>query len=1110
MTLALPDIPRLYTALAEWLACMVYILALPRRLHGWRLLLCAGGGLIVLAAFLVLTGDLPIAFWIPCMVAALGLMLLQLAVCCRVTAMDAVYYCIQAFVLAEFAASLEWQLSCFLTPEQHTSIRIELGLLTGVFLTVFVLMWNLLRRLSVKSGSLNASWREVGSAAIIGAAVFALSNLSFLTVDTPFSAQYGPEICNVRTMMDLGGLAILYAHHLQCRDLRVLRELEAVQNVLHKHYQQYQMSRESIDLINRKYHDLKHQVALLRAQSDAAQRDAYLSQMEEEIGSYEAQNKTGNQVLDTVLTSKSLSCAQQGIALTCVADGVVLTRVGGEDKDVAMYSADGRHMLGLSAEEEALMDYLRSQKAAGVFGRIVVVLNTDFQMELGWLDEYDVDACVLAGVTGATGFEGVANVLAGNVNPSGRLVDTYAANSLSAPAVTYAGDNTRMWGNADEVNANSTDVSNNGAHIDHYVIYAEGIYVGYKYYETRYEDAVMGAGGADSSVGSSFGGAWDYSSEMVYPFGYGLSYTTFAQELQSVNYDIVNGCYEVEVKVTNTGSVPGKSVVQVYAQTPYGDYEKQNLVEKSAIQLVGFGKTDELAPGASELVTIAVDHYMLASYDAHGAKGYILSAGDYYLSVGDDAHDALNNILAAKGYTTADGMTAPGSADKTYRWNQAVVDTQSYRLSAYTGEEITNRFDFGDLSYYGIDFTYMTRSDWAGTFPAEAVVLNATEEMIRDLNSGWYQTPEDAPAVDSFTQGAENGLSFIDMRLVDFDDDETWNAFLDQLTVSEMLSLVSDSKSVGGIDRIGLPAQVRDDDNLSAGTIAATGNASLSWVSEVVTSRTWNPELFTSRGRYLALESAFCGLNEIWYGGGNIHRTPFGGRASQYYSEDGSFGYLVGKHEAEAMQANGINYAVKHFVMNDQETCRESLATFASEQTIREEYLRSFEGSLAAGGALSVMTAFNRIGVTYVATCVELLTDVLRGEWGYKGHITTDAFNTSSLYKTHYLEMCSAGITFYCLDPGYNAAAIEAAINAGDGNMLRVLRGMTKYNIYAAAHSVSVNGLNSNSIVVTVVPWWETAMLAATAVFALGFVVCLVGCVIGVCTDGRRAAPGKE
>lgn len=324
MTLALPDIPRLYTALAEWLACMVYILVLPRRLHGWRLLLCAGGGLIVLAAFLVLTGDLPIAFWIPCMVAALGLMLLQLAVCCRVTAMDAVYYCIQAFVLAEFAASLEWQLSCFLTPEQHTSVWIELGLLTGVFLAVFVLMWNLLRRLSVKSGSLNASWREVGSAAIIGAAVFALSNLSFLTVDTPFSAQYGPEICNVRTMMDLGGLAILYAHHLQCRDLRVLRELEAVQNVLHKHYQQYQMSRESIDLINRKYHDLKHQVALLRAQSDAAQRDAYLSQMEEEIGSYEAQNKTGNHVLDTVLTSKSLSCAQQGIALTCVADGAVL------------------------------------------------------------------------------------------------------------------------------------------------------------------------------------------------------------------------------------------------------------------------------------------------------------------------------------------------------------------------------------------------------------------------------------------------------------------------------------------------------------------------------------------------------------------------------------------------------------------------------------------------------------------------------------------------------------------------------------------------------------------------------------------------------------------
>ena len=324
MSNTLPDIPRLYTALAEWLACMVYIQALPRRFHGWRMGLWAGAGLAALTAFLILTGDLPIGFWLPCMAAAVLLMLGLLAGCCRISPRDAAYYCIHAFVLAEFAASLEWQLYCFLLLNREASAWMRAGLLVAVYLAVFLLMGGLVRRLSAKGGALEVTWRELSAAAIIGVAVVALSNLSFLTIRTPFSSQYGPEIYNVRTIMDLGGLAILYAHHLQCRELRVLRELEAVQNVLQKQYQQYQMSRDSIDLINRKYHDLKHQIMVLRAEPDAEQRETYLDQMEAEIRTYEAQNKTGNQVLDTVLTSKSLYCAQHGIGLTCVADGALL------------------------------------------------------------------------------------------------------------------------------------------------------------------------------------------------------------------------------------------------------------------------------------------------------------------------------------------------------------------------------------------------------------------------------------------------------------------------------------------------------------------------------------------------------------------------------------------------------------------------------------------------------------------------------------------------------------------------------------------------------------------------------------------------------------------
>ncbi len=785
---------------------------------------------------------------------------------------------------------------------------------------------------------------------------------------------------------------------------------------------------------------------------------------------------------------------------------VVLTRMGGESKDPAMYTADGRHYLGLSANEEALMSYLCEQKSKGVFDKIVVVLNSEQAMELDWLDQYGVDACLVMGVPGAVGYEGLANVISGKTNPSGHTVDTYATNSLSSPATTYAAGNTQMWANYEEVNQKATDTTNNGLEIDYYLIYAEGIYVGYKYYETRYEDVVMGNGGADSSVGSSSGKAWDYNSEVMYTFGHGLSYTTFEQTLQGVEYNGANDTYQVTVNVTNTGNVAGKSVVQVYAQTPYGDYEKANLVEKAAVNLGGFAKTSELAPGASETVVVEVPRYFLASYDENGAEGYILSAGDYYLSIGENSHDALNNILAAKGYTTANGMDYDGSADKTYHWEQAEMDTESYRCSSATGVEVTNQFDHADLSYYGIDFEYMTRSDWAGTYPEQAKSIVANDQMIKDMNLDWYEKPADAPDVSDFTQGADNGLQFIDMRLVDYNDDESWSKFIDQFTVEEMAALLPDTFSVAGIDRLGIPSQVRSDDNMGTGIFVATGESALSWVAEPVTARTWNTDLMESRGRYLALESAFCGMNEIWYGAGNLHRTPFGGRNQQYVSEDGNLSYIVTAHEAKSMQENGINYAIKHFVMNDQETNRESVATFASEQAIREIYLRVCEGAIVEGGAQSVMTAFNRQGVIYSATNKNLLNNVLRGEWGFQGHITTDGFSKSSLYKTHYEEMFDAGMDFFCLDPGETPAAIQSFVANGDGYMLQCLRNMTKHNVYAAVNSVSVNGLSSNSVVVTVVPWWQTALLAATAVFMIGFMASTALYAVELASDKKRKA----
>ena len=790
---------------------------------------------------------------------------------------------------------------------------------------------------------------------------------------------------------------------------------------------------------------------------------------------------------------------------------VMFSRIGSESNESAMYTSEGLHYLGLQTNEQNLMAYLKSQKEAGVFDKIIVLINADQMMELDWLDDYDVDACVLAGLPGDVGFTGLANILVGKMSPSGRTVDTYAANSLSAPAITYAGDNTRMWANTDWVHANSGDYSEtNTSYIDNYVIYAEGIYVGYKYYETRYEDTVMGTGNASSAVGSSTNGIWNYTDEVVFPFGYGLSYTTFEQELLGVKFDANADEYLVQVKVTNTGDAAGMSVVEVYAQTPYGSYEKENLVEKAAVQFVGMEKTDTLEPGQSITVSVPVERYMLASYDSNGAAGYILSAGDYYLSVGDNAHDALNNILTAKGYTTADGMDYDGDRAKTYTWNQEELDSDTYNTSRFTDTEVTNAFEYANLNYYGVDFTYLSRSDWAGTYPSEPVEVTVTEQMLTDIDSVWYEQTEDAPAVSDFTQGADNGLTLADMRTVEWEDDETWNALLDQMTVDDMASLLSDNRGNAAIESIGMPSIERNDDGMGVGgTLSSVGKSAIDWVSEVMTSRTWSKERFSARGEMLALEATYSGINEIWYGGGDLHRTPIGGRNWQYYSEDGNFGYIVGAHEAKAMQDMGVIYAIKHFALNDQETERGGLSTFATEQAIREIYLRSFEGAFCEGGAMGVMTGFNRIGPVYNATNRNLLTTVLRNEWGYRGRVTTDGFGIAVLYQHHFAEQLISSVTYCCVDAGAYCAGIKALVDAGDGYILQCLRQATKYNLYAISRTIAQNGLSNSAIIVTIVPWWQTTLLAATAVFAVGFVGCGAASIV-LANKGGKAKKEQE
>ena len=320
----MPDIPRFYTALAEWLACMIFILLLKKKKGKIQTLFVMAGTLLIQGVFLVLTGDITLFWWVPCMILAVLLMVGFIFVCCDVNRRDAVYFGMIAFVMAEFLASIEWQIVCFFYTNGMADVWLRILLLLGIYGVIALILLRILHTHLPKDGKMNISPKELFSALVIVIAVFAVSNLSFLTINTPFSGRYSFEIGNIRTLVDLGGIAILYAHLIQCSELRVRKELEAVQSVLQNQYVQYKQSRESIELINYKYHDLKHQIAVLRSEEDPKKREEFLNRMENEIKQYEAQNKTGNKVLDTVLTTKSLYCTKHGITFTCVADGTLL------------------------------------------------------------------------------------------------------------------------------------------------------------------------------------------------------------------------------------------------------------------------------------------------------------------------------------------------------------------------------------------------------------------------------------------------------------------------------------------------------------------------------------------------------------------------------------------------------------------------------------------------------------------------------------------------------------------------------------------------------------------------------------------------------------------
>ncbi len=767
--------------------------------------------------------------------------------------------------------------------------------------------------------------------------------------------------------------------------------------------------------------------------------------------------------------------------------------VGGDWKNTVDY-------VGLSDNEKSVLQGLSDLRENGSIKKLVVLIAFSNPMDIEDFEDYNIDACLWAGNGGNTATDSIVNVLVGDANPSGKLVDTWAYNSHSAPGAVNDG---WYWTYDDPEKLIYNDYMEN---IDAYLVYQEGIYVGYRYYETRYEDAVMGKGNAKSSKGIIAGGGneWSYKSEVAYPFGYGLSYTDF----EYGNFDVRHrdGNYEVSVTVTNTGTVAGKESVQVYLQKPYTDHDKQYGVEKAAVELVGYAKTGVLQPGASQPLTVKVSEYEFKSYDSNHYKTYIREGGDYYLTVGKNSHDAVNNILAEKGYKVSDGMDAAGDAKMVYK--TSVFSTEKYE-NPY-GKEVTNRFDDVDINKFDgktNKVTYLSRNDWSGTYPdAAGVKLTATKAIADGLSNekAIINDPNDEPVV--FGSGKEEDyvLKLIQLRGVDYED-PLWDDLLDTLSYDDMIHLLSGSMiEVEGIaakngDVYDGPIGMRDAYDGDLGARCA-------FPSAPILAATYNDELISEMSDWFAELQLRMGRNGLWGVSTNIHRNNYNGRNNEYYSEDGFLSGKVCAVQVETMTKRGILVYTKHLILNENEMMRAGGNIWANEQSIREIYLKAYEASITEAGGNGIMTSYNRIGTTWTGAHKGLMTGVLRDEWSFKGVTCTDYANGIFAYMGGYDDKVGnkVNVMVNSVIAGQDewiAGITEAAFKTDDlknnATFCQALRESAHRNLYTRNYTSAMNGIGSNTRIEVRLPAWQLAITALKIIAIVFTVIALAGAVAG-------------
>lgn len=767
--------------------------------------------------------------------------------------------------------------------------------------------------------------------------------------------------------------------------------------------------------------------------------------------------------------------------------------------------ATGEDPLKLSADELAVVE-----AAKATCSKVIVLLNTGNNMMIADIAEggsHEVDGICYIGCPNDYQTIGIANVLTGKVNATGALASAFVRDHQSIPAVQNVGgdyfadyeivcrnDDPRYpgkeIGNIGTGSFGGADTYNGGM----YIVEAEGIYVGYKYYETRYFDAVMGQGNANSAAGATQGSAWNYSDEMLYTFGHGLSYLDYTQTIKSVTVDrSVNGNITAVVEVKNNSNQDGKFLTQLYVQQPYTDYDRTNLVEKSAVMFLNSAKVD-VAAGKSKEVTITIPTKYLASYDANNAKTYILDAGDYYFTAAAGAHEAVNNILAAQGKTTADGMDAAGK-NAVVSWKLDALDNTTFAIANNT--TVTNVADDADLNYWlPGTVTYLTRQDW-NTFPINYNKLNLKiadspkkDQWIAEMRGETY-TISDTGAAAEAVPGPKFAASEIGAEQLNNINDPYWDKLVHAITIDEAVGAVihggSRSDTLTNIDN---PVVIQNEGptGISAGyTDEATGKTyKFNVNSQTLLGCSFNPELAYQWGLVEGNSCLWVERYDLWGSGLTLNRTPYNGRNYEYISEDPMLTNVIGREVIQGCSDKGIINGPKHMGFNDQEHNRAGISAYMTEQKFRETDLRGFEGALSDAFGMGVMIAFNRIGATNASHHVGMIQKIVRGEWGFKGLISTDMMNNYLYFNAE--SMVMAGITQVA-----DFAADNSHINLGEGgvdavwphisletvskdsNLVEQARENLKYQLYIFANSAILNISTQR-----VNTWWDTALTVTT------------------------------